>query len=52
MTIQIQSIHFNADQKLLNFINKKLNKIISIDDTIVNTDVYLKIEKSLKNPPY
>ena len=46
MTIQIQSIHFNADQKLLNFINKKLNKIILIDDTIVNTDVYLKIEKS------
>ena len=46
MTIQIQSIHFSADQKLVSFINKKLFKIISIDDNIVNTDVYLKIEKS------
>ena len=45
MNIQIQSINFIADKELRNFINKKVDKLISIKDTIINADVYLKVEK-------
>ena len=45
MNIQIQSINFSANQQLKNFINKKVNKLISISDSIINGDVYLKVDK-------
>ena len=46
MNIQIQSINFSADRQLKDFINKKVDKLISIQDNIINADVYLKVEKS------
>ena len=45
MNIQIQAIHFAADQQLKDFINKKVDKLISIDDSIISADVYLKVDK-------
>tara|TARA_B100000767_G_scaffold199847_1_gene186805 strand:+ start:196 stop:483 length:288 start_codon:yes stop_codon:yes gene_type:complete len=45
MNIQIQAIHFAADKKLKNFVNAKVEKLISIDDTIINADIYLKVDK-------
>ena len=45
MNIQIQSINFVADQQLKDFINKKVNKLISIQDSIINADIYLKVIK-------
>ena len=45
MNIQIQSINFVADQKLKEFVNKKVNKLILINDNMINADIYLKIEK-------
>ena len=45
MNIQIQSIHFAADKQLKDFISKKVEKLISIDDSIINADVYLKVDK-------
>ena len=45
MNIQIQSVHFAADKQLKDFINKKVEKLISIDDSIINADVYLKVDK-------
>jgi len=45
MNIKIQSVHFAADKQLKEFISKKLEKLISIDDRIINADVYLKIDK-------
>jgi putative sigma-54 modulation protein len=44
MKLQIQSIHFDADKKLLDFIQKKLNKLDSIHDRITGGDVYLRVE--------
>ena len=49
MTIQIQTIHFSANQELIDFVNKKINKLISIDDSILNAEVYLKVEKPLSH---
>ena len=45
MNIQIQAVHFAADKELKDFINKKVEKLISIDDSIINADVYLKVDK-------
>jgi putative sigma-54 modulation protein len=45
MNIQIQAVHFSADKQLKDFINKKVEKLISIDDSIINVDVYLKVDK-------
>ena len=45
MKIKIQSIHFTPDSKLINFINKKIEKVTSIDDSIIKIDVFLKIDR-------
>ena len=45
MNIEIQSVHFAADKQLRNFIAKKMEKLITIDDSIINADVYLKVDK-------
>jgi len=45
MNIQIQSVHFAADKQLKEFISKKVEKLISIDDSIINADIYLKVDK-------
>ena len=45
MNIKIQSVHFAADKQLKEFIIKKVEKLISIDDNIINADVYLKVDK-------
>lgn len=43
MKIGIQSIHFSADQKLLAFIQKKVDKLDLFYDQIISGEVYLKL---------
>ena len=43
MNIKIQSIHFDADKKLLDFISKKLEKLEQFSDKIIDASVYLKL---------
>lgn len=45
MKIEIQSIHFKADQKLLDFIKAKLEKTQTFFDGIQQVQVYLRLEK-------
>ena len=45
MKIEIQSIHFTPNGELVNFVNKKVEKLTLLDDGVINTDVFLKIEK-------
>ena len=45
MKIKIQSIHFTPNSKLIKFINKKIEKVTSIDDSIIKIDVFLKIDR-------
>jgi putative sigma-54 modulation protein len=45
MKVDIQSIHFDADQKLLDFINKKIEKVGTYYEDIRSIDVYLRLEK-------
>ena len=44
MKIRVQSIHFTADKKLLNFIQKKADKLDLFFDQIISGEVYLKLE--------
>jgi putative sigma-54 modulation protein len=46
MKINIQSIHFVADKKLLDFVSKKIDKVTTFFDQIKDADVYLRLEKS------
>ena len=44
MKIQTQSVHFDADAKLLEFIEKKMNKLSTFHDNIIDVEVYLRLE--------
>jgi len=44
MNIQIHSIRFDADKKLLDFVTQKVNKLSNLSDGIVNAEVFLKID--------
>lgn len=46
MRIEIQSIHFKADHKLVDYIEKKLNKLEQFSDAIVDAQVFLKVENN------
>ncbi|WP_297092460.1 ribosome-associated translation inhibitor RaiA [uncultured Draconibacterium sp.] len=45
MEVKINSVHFNADQKLVEFVNKKVNKLDTFFDGIINVEVTLKVAK-------
>ncbi|MBL7892834.1 MAG: ribosome-associated translation inhibitor RaiA [Bacteroidia bacterium] len=46
MNIKIQSIHFDADSKLLEFVQEKVNKLGRYYDGIIGGEVFLKLDKS------
>ncbi|MEY4903019.1 MAG: hypothetical protein RLZZ292_834 [Bacteroidota bacterium] len=46
MKIQTQAVHFSADHKLLEFIEKKLAKLDQFFDRIIGADVFLKLENT------
>lgn len=46
MKIKIHSIRFDADRELLGFINSKVDKLTSFNDNIINSEVFLRINKS------
>ena len=48
MEIKVQSIKFDADRKLLDFIDKKLSKLEKFFENIVNVDVVLTLEPDHK----
>jgi putative sigma-54 modulation protein len=45
MKVNIQSIHFVADIKLLDFVTRKIEKVNTFFDQIKSADVYLRLEK-------
>ena len=45
MDIKIHSIHFDADKKLIDFINGKVSKLIQFYDNIIGAEVFLRVEK-------
>jgi putative sigma-54 modulation protein len=43
MNIKIQSIHFDADKKLLEYLTQKIEKLEHFYDKILDANVYLKL---------
>jgi putative sigma-54 modulation protein len=46
MTTNIQSVHFDADRKLINFIEEKVGKLNSLHEGLISSDVILRLDKS------
>lgn len=44
MKVQIQTVHFDADTKLLEHVNKKVEKLRTFHDHIIGVDIYLKLD--------
>ena len=43
MKIQMHSLKFDADDKLLDFIQKKLDKLDTFYDRVIDAEVYLRL---------
>jgi putative sigma-54 modulation protein len=46
MKVNTQSVNFAADQKLIDFIQKRMDKLDMYYDKIIQSDVYLKVENT------
>lgn len=45
MNIQLNTVHFTADQKLIDFVNKKIPKLDTYFEGIIGVEVILKVVK-------
>ena len=43
MKLQVHSVHFDADKKLIDFVQKKLDKLDTFYDRIQDGEVFLRI---------
>ncbi|HEX8462772.1 MAG TPA: HPF/RaiA family ribosome-associated protein, partial [Segetibacter sp.] len=42
MDVRIQTVHFNGDEKLIELVKRKLEKLDTFHDKITKVDVFLK----------
>lgn len=49
MKIKVQSIHFDADRKLLDFVQERADKLTIFFDQIIDGEVFLRLDKSATN---
>lgn len=44
MNVNIQTAHFDADNRLVEYINRKLQKLHTFNDRIIKVNVFLKLD--------
>jgi len=49
MDVKVQSIHFDADKKLLDFIEQRVTRLTQFHDRIIGAEVFLRLEKDHEN---
>ena len=49
MNVNIQTVHFDADSKLISHVEKKISKLTQYHDRITSIDVYLKLDNIVHN---
>ncbi|GAB2624997.1 ribosome hibernation-promoting factor, HPF/YfiA family [Belliella aquatica] len=49
MKLQMHSIHFDADRKLTDFIQRKADKLDTFYDRIIDGEVFMRLDKNEKN---
>ena len=46
MKVNTQSVNFNADKKLIDFIQRRMDKLEQYYDKVIKSDVFLKLENT------
>lgn len=46
MKVNVQSVNFNVDKSLVDFVEKKINALEKYYDKIVDSEVYLKVQQT------
>jgi len=46
MKVHVQSVNFNVDKNLIEFIEKKVNSLEKFYDRIVDSEVFLKVQQT------
>ncbi|HYX06735.1 MAG TPA: ribosome-associated translation inhibitor RaiA [Bacteroidales bacterium] len=46
MNIKINSVHFDADKKLIDFVNNKVKKLFQFYEDIVGAEIFLRLENT------
>jgi putative sigma-54 modulation protein len=49
MNVNIQTVHFEADSKLVSYVEKKLSRLFQYHDRITKVDVFLKLDNVVHN---
>lgn len=49
MNVNIQSVRFDADVKLIDYVTRKLQKLDTFHDKILKVDLYLKLDNVVHN---
>ena len=49
MNVNIQTVHFDADIKLVSYIEKKVAKLTQFHERITKVDVFLKLDNVMHN---
>lgn len=48
MKVKVQSIHFDADIKLLTFVEERVEKLKQFYEDIIDSEVYLRLDKAVE----
>jgi len=46
MKVFVQSVNFNADKELVDFVEEKVKQLDKFYDKIINVEVFLKVQKT------
>jgi putative sigma-54 modulation protein len=49
MTVNIQTVRFDADVKLIDYVKQKVQKLANFHDRIVKVEVFLKLDNVVHN---
>jgi putative sigma-54 modulation protein len=49
MNVNIQTVHFDADEKLVEYVTRKIQKLSTFHDSILKVDVFLKLDNVVHN---
>lgn len=49
MNVNIQTLHFEADTKLVSYVERKLAKLAQFHERITKVDVFLKVDNVVHN---
>ena len=49
MNVNIQTVHFDADAKLVSYVEKKVSKLSQYHERITKVDIFLKLDNVVHN---